>query len=79
MDNALTILVKAGTVNRAKVKDGQGSEYSMARKQVAKKTATKPVAKKGKKTFTCPTCKKVFGSGMMLGSHYKAEPTHRHK
>ena len=31
------------------------------------------------KTFTCPTCKKVFGSGPMLGGHYKAEPAHRQK
>ena len=79
VDNALTILVKAGTISRAKVTDGQGSEYSLAGKPVAKKPAAKPVAKKGKKTFTCPTCKKVFGSGPMLGAHYTTEPAHRRK
>jgi len=78
VDNALTGLVKTGLVKRAKVKNGQGSKYCLAagRPAVGKKPA---VAKKGKKTFTCPTCKQTFASGMLLGSHYRAEPTHRRK
>lgn len=73
VDNALTSLFKAGTIKRAKIKDGQGSNYSLAG------AVAPPVAKKGKRTFTCPTCKKTFGNGPMLGDHYKAEPTHRKK
>jgi chorismate mutase len=46
-----------------------------------KPAVAKPAAKakKGKRTFSCPTCKKVFASGMMVGAHYKAEPSHRKK
>jgi hypothetical protein len=66
-------LVAEEKLARRKIKDGQGSNYSLVG------AVAKPVAKKGKKTFTCPTCKKVYASGPMLGGHYKAEPTHRLK
>ena len=83
--NELTRLVKLGRIKRTKVKGVKGSRYSVGggkagvAKPVAKKPTAKLAAKKGKKTFTCPTCKAVFRSGPMLGVHYKAQPTHRVK
>ena len=58
-----------------------------ARKTAKTAKAAKPAAKakksakkSGKKrTFACPTCKEKFASGMMLGAHYKAQPSHRAK
>jgi chorismate mutase len=52
-----------------------------ALKGMAAVAAPKPAAKvkKAKKTFSCRTCGKVFASGMMVGEHYKAEPSHRVK
>ena len=44
-----------------------------ARKKAAVKHRTK------KRTFACPTCKQAFASGVALGAHYKAEPSHRAK
>jgi hypothetical protein len=79
-------LVADKKLARRKIRGHKGSNYTLAgsaggqAKATAKKpAAAKPAAKKGKKTFTCPTCKKVFASGPMLGVHYKAEPSHRQK
>jgi hypothetical protein len=76
-DSDLSNLVKAGKIKREKLGGKLGSEYSLA--GTVTKAAAKPIAKKGKKTFACRTCKKVFASGPMLGVHYKAKPSHRQK
>lgn len=58
----------------------KAAKTAKAAKPVAKAKKPAKAAKPAKKrTFACPTCKKVFASGMMLGGHYKTEPSHRAK
>ena len=79
IDTQLSRLVKIGKVNRAVAPTGTGSVYGVTGGKAVTKPAAKPVAKKIKRAFTCPTCKTVYDSGPKLGVHYKAEPTHRLK
>ena len=72
-------LVADKKLARKKIRGHKGSNYVAGSAVAAKPMVKQTTAKKGKKTFTCPTCKKVYASGPMLGGHYKAEPTHRQK
>jgi hypothetical protein len=72
-------LVADKKLARKKIRDHKGSNYVAGSVVAAKPMVKQTTAKKAKKTFTCPTCKKVYASGPMLGGHYKAEPTHRQK
>ena len=76
VDNPLSALTKAGKLKRETLGHKKGSNYSLAGSAGGQ---AKPAGKKGKRTFACRTCKKVFASGMMLGGHYKAQPAHRQK
>jgi hypothetical protein len=76
VSKTLAGLIDDKKLARRKIRGHKGSNYTVAGSAGGQ---AKPAAKKGKKTFTCPTCKKVFASGPMLGGHYKAKPTHRQK
>ena len=61
------------------LKSGAKAAKKAAKTAKAVKPAAKAKKPAKKRTFTCPTCKEEFASGMMLGDHYKTEPSHRAK
>lgn len=73
--------LKAGKKAKAAPVAKPASKPAAKAKKVTKveKPAAKAEKPATKRTFACPTCKQVFASGVIVGQHYKAEPTHRVK
>ena len=67
---------EAGTkAHKKAAKASKAAKPVKAGKKAAKKGAAKP--KRKKPVFACPSCRQKFDSGVKLGAHYKAEPSHR--